>query len=137
MFSSWRDILKVRSFIRYLCGAFIIVFLTVSSSVIFGENVITQKQEELKSVKEKLNLQKSLVEQTKKKERNLVWEINNLDQEIEEISRKVDELEKHLNQILILKKEAERRLFISQKNLKSSRSRLSERLYLIYRYGNA
>jgi murein DD-endopeptidase MepM/ murein hydrolase activator NlpD len=116
----------------------VIILLIVSFPVtIFGKDVITQKKEELKSVKEKLDVQKFLVEQTKKKERNLVWEINNLDQEIERISTKVDDLEKHLAQILVLRKEAERRLFISQKNLKASRSRLAERLYLIYRYGNA
>lgn len=137
MFSFWRDMLKVNLFIKVLCGIFVSILLSISSSTAIFGDVITQKQEELKSVKERLNVQKSLVEQTKNKERNLVWEINNLDQEIEKISGKVDELENHLDQILIMKKEAERRLFISQKNLRASRSRLSERLFLIYRYGNA
>lgn len=137
MCSFWKDILNVKSG-SFLCKIFVIILLIVSFPVtIFGKDVITQKKEELKSVKEKLDVQKFLVEQTKKKERNLVWEINNLDQEIERISTKVDDLEKHLAQILVLRKEAERRLFISQKNLKASRSRLAERLYLIYRYGNA
>ena len=137
MSSFWEGILKVKSG-SFLFKIFVVILFIVSSSVtIFGKDVVTQKKEELKSVKEKLNIQKFLVEQTKKKERNLVWEMNNLDQEIERVSAKVDELERHLNQILVLRKEAERRLFISQKNLKASRSRLSERLYLIYRYGNA
>lgn len=132
MLSSWRDILKDK--MRY----FLVILLILSIlECAFGKDTITQKKEELKNIKEKLNIQKTLVEQTKSKERNLVREINTIDQEIEITSKRIEELERHLNQILVLKKEAERRLNIAQNSLKSSRDRLGEKLFLIYRYGNA
>lgn len=132
MLSSWKDILKGKT--RY----FLILLLTLSIlEGAFGKDTITQKKEELQNIKQKLNIQKTLVEQTKSKERNLVREINTIDQEIEITSKRIEELERHLNQILVLKKEAERRLNIAQSNLRSSRNRLGEKLFLIYRYGNA
>lgn len=132
MLSSWKDILKGKT--RY----FLILLLTLSIlEGAFGKDTIIQKKEELQNIKQKLNIQKTLVEQTKSKERNLVREINTIDQEIEITSKRIEELERHLNQILVLKKEAERRLNIAQSNLRSSRNRLGEKLFLIYRYGNA
>ena len=131
MLSFLRDILRDK--IRYL---FLLLFILFTLENVFGKDVIKQKQEELNSIKQKMNIQKTLVEQAKSKERNLVREINTIDQEIEITSKRIEELEKHLNQVLVLKKEAERRLNIAQKNLRSSRERLGEKLFLIYRYGN-
>lgn len=128
----WRDILKGK--IKYLV-VFLFTLLVLEGA--FGKDTITQKQEELKNIKKQLEIQKTLIEKTKSKERNLVREINTIDQEIEIVSNRIEELERHLNKILVLKKEAERRLNIAQKNLKASRNRLGEKLFLIYRYGNA
>lgn len=132
MLSSWKGILKGK--IKYL---FILLLILSALEGAFGKDTIIQKQEELKNIKKRLEVQKTLIEKTKSKERNLVREINIIDQEIEITSNRIEELETHLNKILILKKEAERRLNIAEKNLKASRSRLGEKLFLIYRYGNA
>lgn len=131
MLSFLRDILRGK--IRYL---FLLLLILFTLENVFGKDVIKQKQEELNSIKQRMNIQKTLVEQAKSKERNLVREINTIDQEIEITSRRIEELERHLNQVLVLKKEAERRLNIAQKDLRSSRERLGEKLFLIYRYGN-
>ncbi len=132
MLSFWKDILKGK--IKYL---FILLLILSALDGAFGKDTITQKQEELKNIKRQLEVQKTLIEKTKSKERNLVREINTIDQEIEITSNRIEELERHLNKILVLKKEAERRLNIAEKNLKASRNRLGEKLFLIYRYGNA
>lgn len=132
MLSSWKGILKGK--IKYL---FILLLIISTLDGAFGKDTLTQKQEELKNIKRQLEVQKTLIEKTKSKERNLVREINTIDQEIEITSNRIDELERHLNKILVLKKEAERRLNIAEKNLKASRNRLGEKLFLIYRYGNA
>ena len=121
MLSFLRDILRDK--IRYL---FLLLFILFTLENVFGKDVIKQKQEELNIIKQKMNIQKTLVEKAKSKERNLVREINTIDQEIEITSKRIEELEKHLNQVLVLKKEAERRLNIAQKNLRSSRERLGE-----------
>lgn len=135
MLYSWRDILKGK--IRCICIISFTLFLFLSFlGGSLAKDSLTQKQEELKSIKQQLNIKKTLLEQAKKKERNLVREINTIDQEIEMISDKIGSLERHLNEILVLKKEAERRLMIAQSNLKSSRERLGEKIFLIYRYGN-
>lgn len=132
MLYSWRDILKGK--IKYILILVTIILLFLGNAL--AKDPLTQKQEELKNIKQQLNIQKNLLEQAKNKERNLVREINTIDQEIEIISEKIDSLEKHLNKILVYKKEAERRLMIAQNNLKASRERLSEKIFLIYRYGN-
>lgn len=135
MLYSWRDILKGK--IRCICIISFTLFLFLSFlGGSLAKDSLTRKQEELKSIKQQLNIKKTLLEQAKKKERNLVREINTIDQEIEMISDKIGSLERHLNEILVLKKEAERRLMIAQSNLKSSRERLGEKIFLIYRYGN-
>jgi len=128
----WRDILKGK--IKYIL-VFTVISVFFTGNVLGGDS-LTQKQKELKDIKQQLNTQKVLLEQAKEKEHNLVKEINTLDQEIEIISERISSLEKHLNQVLVLKKEAERRLMIAQNNLKSSRERLGEKVFFIYRYGN-
>lgn len=132
MLYSWRDILKGKT--KYILILVTIILLFLGNAL--AKDPLTQKQEELKNIKQQLNIQKNLLEQAKNKERNLVREINTIDQEIEIISEKIDSLEKHLNKILVYKKEAERRLMIAQNKLKASRERLSEKIFLIYRYGN-
>lgn len=128
----WKGILKDK-----IKSTFILILLIIFlAGNVYGKDPLIQKQEELKNIKQQLNNQKFLLEQVKKKERNLVREINTIDQEIEVISEKISNLEKHLNQILVLKKEAERRLIIAQNKLKASRDRLGEKIFLIYRYGN-